>query len=57
MTFILADKVKPGGEVLFYSGSFAYDKAEATGKELVKQRPFELAPDYKSLRIFRKRAG
>ena len=56
MALILADKIKPGGEVLFYSGSFAYDKAEAVGKELVKQRPFEPAPDYKSLRIFRKKA-
>ena len=35
MTLMLADKVKPGGEILFYSGSFAYDKAEAVGKELV----------------------
>jgi len=56
MTLMLADKVKPGGEILFYSGSFAYDKAEAVGKELAKQRPFEPAADYKTLRIFRKRA-
>jgi hypothetical protein len=56
MTLMLADKIKPGGEVLFYSGSFAYDKAEAVGKELVRQRAFEPAADYKSLRIFRKRA-
>ena len=56
MTLMLADKIKPGGEVLFYSGSFAYDKAEAVGKELVKQRSFEPAADYKSLRVFRKRA-
>ena len=33
MTLILAEKTRPGGEVLFYSGSFAYDKAEAVGKE------------------------
>lgn len=57
MTLLLADKVRAGGEVLFYSGSFAYDKAEAVGKELVRLRAFEAAPDYKSLRIFRKRAG
>ena len=57
MTLMLADKIKPGGEVLFYSGSFAYDKAEALGQELCKQRPFEPADAYKSLRIFRKRAG
>ena len=57
MTLLLADRVKPGGELLFYSGSFAYDKAEAVGREVVRQRPFEAAPDYKTLRIFRKRAG
>ncbi|HZT49816.1 MAG TPA: hypothetical protein VFA64_17725 [Hyphomicrobiaceae bacterium] len=57
MTLLLADKVKGGGELLFYSGSFAYDKAEAVGRELVRQRSFEPAPDYKTLRIFRKRAG
>ena len=55
MTLMLADKTKPGGEILFYSGSFAYDKAEAVGKELVKQRPSSRRRDYKSLRIFRKR--
>ena len=56
MTLMLADKIKAGGEVLFYSGSFAYDKAEAVGKELAKLRPFEPAGEYKSLRIFKKRA-
>ncbi len=34
---MLADKIKPGGEVLFYSGSFAYDKAEAVGKVLRRE--------------------
>lgn len=57
MTLLLADKVKPGGEIQFYTGSFAYDKAEAVGNELVKARPFDLAPAYKSLTIFKKRAG
>ena len=57
MTLMLADKLNPGGEILFYSGSFAYDKAEAVGQELCKQRSFEPAGEYKSLRIFRKRAG
>ena len=57
MTLMLADKLNPGGEILFYSGSFAYDKAESVGQELCKQRPFEPAGEFKSLRIFRKRAG
>jgi len=56
MTLLLADKVKPGGEILFYSGSFAYDKAEVVAQELAKTRPFDAAPDYKSLKVYRKRA-
>jgi hypothetical protein len=54
MTLVLADKVKPGGEILFYSGSFAYDKAEAVAAELVKARPFAPAPDFKTLRVYKK---
>jgi hypothetical protein len=56
MTMVLADKVKPGGELLLFSGSFAYDRAETIARELVEERPFDFAPDYKSLRILRKRA-
>jgi hypothetical protein len=57
MTTLVADKIRPGGEVLFYTGSFAYDKAQAVAKELVATRAFEDAGLYKSLHIFRKRAG
>src|SRR5262245_57764181 len=56
MALLLADKVKPGGEILFYTGSFAYDKAQAVAQELVKARPFDPAPDYKSLKVYKKRA-
>jgi hypothetical protein len=56
MTLILADKLRPGGEVLFYTGSFAYDKAEAVAKDLMKLRSFTPAPDYKTLKIFKKQA-
>jgi len=55
MTLILADKLKRGGEMLFYRGSYAYDKAEAVAEELVRQRPFEKRGCYKSLTIFGKR--
>ena len=54
MTLLLADKIKPGGEILFYTGSFAYDKAEAVGKELV-QAALRAAADYKSLRSRKRR--
>jgi len=57
MTLVLADKLRPGGEIHFYSGSFAFDRAEASAKELMRTRPFEDAGTFKSLRIFRKRNG
>jgi hypothetical protein len=57
MTLLLADKIKPGGEILFYTGSFAYDKAEAVAAELVKVRAFAPAPDYKTLKVYKKQAG
>lgn len=57
MTLVLADKLNPGGEILFYKGSFAYDKAEAVAKVLVESHAFEDAGEFKSLRIYRKRAG
>lgn len=56
VTLLLADKVKPGGEILFYTGSFAYDKAQAVALELARVRPFVPAGDYKTLTILRKRA-
>jgi hypothetical protein len=56
MVFLLADRTKPGGEILFYTGSFAYDKAEAAAKELMQTRPFDSAADFKSLKVYRKRA-
>jgi hypothetical protein len=56
MTLLLADKVKPGGEILFYTGSYAYDKAEAVAAELVRTKPFAPAADYKTLKVYKKRA-
>lgn len=55
MTQVLADRLKPGGELLFYVGSFAYDKAEAVGAELVKSGQFERVGPYKTLMIYRKK--
>ena len=57
MTLMLADKIKPGGEMLFYTGSFAYDKAEAVAKELVKQRALRAGADYKSLQDLQEAGG
>ena len=55
MTLIVADKLRPSGEILFYKGSFAYDQAEAVGTELARSHGFEVRGDYKSLAIFGKR--
>ena len=51
---VLADALKPGGEIHFYTGSFAYDVAQRVGAALVAQRQFHDAGTYKSLHIFKK---
>jgi hypothetical protein len=51
----LLDKLRPGGRVVFFSGSFAYDKAEAVAADLVRRGRIQAEPDYKTLRIYRKR--
>jgi hypothetical protein len=56
MTLVLADKVKPGGEILFYTRSFAYDKAQAVAEELIAKHRFDDVGAHKTLKILRKRA-
>lgn len=55
MIMICADKLRPGGEIHFYTGSFAYDKTFEAAKVLLASGLFEELPRYKSLQIFRKR--
>ena len=55
MALVCADRLKPGGEIHFYTGSFAYDKAEAAGAELVKSRGMEQVGKYKTLMIYRRK--
>jgi hypothetical protein len=54
MALVLADRLRPGGEMHFYTGSFAYDKGQAAGAALVAERGFTDAGTYKSLHTFRK---
>ena len=54
MTLVLADKLRPGGEIHFYTGSFAYDKGVIAGHALTETRGFTDAGTYKSLHVFRK---
>jgi calcineurin-like phosphoesterase family protein len=52
---VLVDRLRPGGELIFYAGSFAYDQAEATIKTLLSRGCMEDAGRYKTLHILRKR--
>ena len=53
---MLVDKLNAGGEVLFFSGSFAYDKAEgrSSPSNFVEQRPSAGRPP--ELQMLRKRS-
>jgi hypothetical protein len=54
MTAVLIDKMRVGGSLLFYEGSYAFDVAERTFAGLVKQRRLKPAGTFKSLRTFQK---
>ena len=54
MTQVLADRMKPGGQILFYAGSYAFDVAERTFNTLIKAKVLSDAGVYKTLRIFKK---
>ena len=54
MTRVLCDRLKPGGQVLFYSGSYAFDVAERVTAELTKAKVLADAGSFKTLRIFNK---
>lgn len=52
---VLADRLRPGGEIHIYSGSFAFDRALDAVRSVVRQRSFDELPAFKSLRSWRKR--
>jgi hypothetical protein len=54
MTLTLAKSLRPGGEIHFYTGSFAYDKGETAGKALVAKMGFKDMGRFKTLHIFKK---
>jgi len=54
---LLLGKLRPRGLLVFFAGSFAFDKAEAVIAELLRDRLIEAAGSYKSLRIYRKAAA
>lgn len=56
MVKLLCSKTRNGGKILFYSGSFAYDKAQAVAEQLVKDGVLIASGTYKTLPIY-KRTG
>jgi hypothetical protein len=50
----LSDHVRPGGLVLFYTGSFAYDAAARLIPDWAAKRGFIEEKGFETLRIFRK---
>ncbi len=53
---LFVDKLKPGGHVLFYTGSFAFDAAQKVIDQLEQSRPVEKVGTYKTLLVYRKTA-
>jgi len=51
----LTDRLRPGGHVLFYTGSFAFDAAERAIAEWQKARSVARVGEFKSLLVFRKK--
>ena len=52
----LTDRVVPGGLVLFYTGSFAYDTAAKLLPEWAERFGFDEEAPFETLRVFRRRA-
>jgi SAM-dependent methyltransferase len=50
----LSARVVPGGQVLFYTGSFAYEAAQRLIEPWAEQAGFIEEPRFETLRIFRK---
>jgi hypothetical protein len=48
---MLLDRMRPGGHVLFYTGSFAFDKAEAIVAALAAEGKLKRAGAFKSLLV------
>ncbi len=51
---LLADQMKPGGLMIFYMGSFAFDNARKVIAELEHVRRLERIGEYKTLLVYRK---
>jgi hypothetical protein len=52
---LLTDRLQPGGYVLFYKGSIAFEKAKAVIAEWEKAKPVERVGEFKTLLVYRKK--
>jgi hypothetical protein len=57
MAKVLIDKLKPGGWVLFYTSSMAFDDAKKVIAKLEKQGSIAREPDFKTLQVYRKKTA
>jgi hypothetical protein len=53
---LLTDKTRPGGHILFYTGSFAFAKAKTVIAQWEKERQVERVGEYKTVLVYRKKA-
>jgi hypothetical protein len=51
---VLLRRIRPGGQVLIFTGSFAHDKAQAVADELERAGELAFEADYKTLKVYRK---
>ena len=56
LAVMLIDKMRPGGWLLFYTRSMAYDRAKPVIAELERLRPLERMGEYKTLLLYRKKS-
>ena len=56
---LLTDRTRPGGHILFYTGSYAYDRDDHSAKDVIAQwereRDVERLGTFKTLLVYRKK--
>ncbi len=57
VTNLLTDRTRPGGHILFFTGSFAFDRAEEVIAQWERERDVERVGTHRSLLVYRKRAA
>ncbi len=55
MLDLLTEKTRPGGHILFYTKSMAFDRAGLVIAQWAKERPVEREGEFKTLLVYRKK--